>query len=80
MAFGKARNAIIHEGEVSGITYPGSNRIQPIAGRSVYQGPFFFTAERLLRGVIRVLLSKLGYRDAWRSQLWRCIGDVVDDA
>ena len=25
MAFGKARNSIIHEGEVSGIMYPGSN-------------------------------------------------------
>ena len=80
VAFGYARNAIIHEGEISWTTYPGANPIKPIAERSVYQGPFFFTAERLLRGVIRVLLSKCGYRDAWRSQLWRCIRDAVDDA
>ena len=80
MAFGHTRNTIIHEGEVTQLTYPGTNPMQPIASRSIYHGDFFFTAELLLRGVIRVLLSELGYRDAWRSKLWRCIGDVIDDA
>ena len=62
-AFGKARNTIIHEGVVPELTYSGSN--------SNYDGPFFFTAEFLLRGVIKVLLSKLGYGNAWQPEAWR---------
>ena len=66
MAFGDARNTIVHEGKLPPLTYDGSN--------PAYTGPFFFTAEFLIRGVIKVLLStKLGYDDAWRSELYRTI-------
>ena len=68
MEFGSARNSIIHEGATPELTYAGPN--------SAYDGPFFFTAEFLLRGVIKVQLSKLGYDDAWRSLLWRTIKDT----
>ena len=68
IAFGDARNMIIHEGALPELTYSGSN--------PAYDGPFFFTAEFLLRGFIKVLLSDLGYDDAWRCELWRII-DVV---
>ena len=70
MAFGKARNTIIHKGGLPELTYSGSN--------PAYNGPFFFTAEFLLRGVIKVLLSELGYGDAWRSELWRIIDVVLE--
>ena len=63
MAFGKTRNTIIHEGRAPEPTYSGSN--------CAYNGSYFFTAEFLLRGVIKVLLSELGYGNAWRSELWR---------
>ncbi len=75
IAFGDARNTIIHEGRLPEFTYSGSN--------PTYNGPFIFTAEFLLRGVIKVLLSELGYDNAWRSELWRTIdaacesGDTV---
>ncbi len=64
MAFGEARNIIIHEGGLPELTY---------SGPCVYNGLFFFTGEFLLRGVIKVLLSELGYDNAWRSELWRTI-------
>ena len=63
--FGDARNRIIHEGRTPELTYAGPN--------PAYAGPFVFTAEFLLRGVIKVLLSELGYENAWRSELWRTI-------
>ena len=63
MAFGDARNTIIHKGGLPNPIYAGSN--------PAYNGPFFFTAEFLLRGVIKVLLSKLGYKNVWRSEGWR---------
>ena len=65
MAFGKVRNTIIHEGGVPDLTYSGSNY--------AYNGPFFFTGEFLLRGVIKVQLSELGYDNVWRSELWRVL-------
>ena len=65
IAFGDARNTIIHEGELLEPTYSSSN--------PDYNGPFFFTAEFLLRGVIKVLLSKLGSENVWRSERWRTI-------
>ena len=65
IAFGDARNTIIHEGGLPEPTYSGSN--------PAYNGPFIFTAEFLLRGVIKVLLSKLGYENAWRSAHSRTI-------
>ena len=61
--FGDARNRIIHEGRTPELTYAGPN--------PAYAGPFVFTAEFLLRGVIKVLLSELGYENAWRSEGWR---------
>lgn len=63
MKFGEARNTIIHEGTMPELTYAGPN--------SAYDGSFFATAEFLLRGVIKVQLSKLGYADAWRSEALR---------
>lgn len=60
--FGEARNSIIHNGELPEPTYSGSN--------PTYSGPFIFTAEFLLRGVIKVLLSELGYENAWRPEIW----------
>ena len=61
MEFGGARNTIIHKGKVPSLTYSGSN-----PACTTYNGPFVFTAEFLLRGTIKVLLStKLGYQDAW---------------
>ena len=80
IAFSDVRNAIIHEGTVPDLTYPNSNSGQPIAARSVYHDHLFFTAEKLLRGTIKVLLAQLGYKDAWRSRLWRCVRDVMVDA
>ena len=65
MAFGDARNTIIHKGGLPEPIYAGSN--------PAYDGHFFFTAEFLLRGVIKVLLSKLGYENVWRSERWRTI-------
>ncbi len=41
-----------------------------LAGQNV---PFIFTGEFLLRGVIKVLLSELGYDNAWRSERWRTL-------
>ena len=62
--FSAVRNGIIHEGKLSLPTYSGPT--------TAYKGKFFFTAEFLLRGVIKVLLSKKpGYEDAWRSEIYR---------
>lgn len=67
--FGEARNSIIHKGKTPELTYAGPN--------SAYGGPFFFTAEFLLRGIIKVQLSKLGYDDAWHPEDWRSLKDTV---
>ena len=73
-------NAIVHEGalwqgEDPYFTYPGSNPVyRPVTSRAAYHGPFFFTAEFLLHGAIQVLLlTRLDYDDAWRSDLRRTI-------
>ncbi len=63
--FGEARNAIVHRVELPSPEYCGSN--------PTYSGPFVFTAEYLLRGVIKVLLSKLGFENAWWPELRRAI-------
>ena len=70
MAFGKARNKIIHEGKLTQFTHASSN--------PAYNGDFVFTAEFLLRGVIKVKLSKLGYDEAWRSEIYRM--DLIDQS
>ena len=77
--FGSARNSIIHEGALPELMYPGSNPVyQPTTLNSTYHGDIFFTAEFLLRGAIKVLLStELGYEDAWQDQLYRTIKDAM---
>ena len=80
MAFNDVRNAIIHEGNVSDLTYPNSNCAKPVTSRPIYHDDFFYTAERLLRGVIRVLLWKRGYEDAWRSHNIRDLRKCIEDA
>ena len=70
IAFGDARNTIIHEGKVPQLTYSGPN--------SAYEGSFFFTAERLLRAAIKVMLSGLGYENIWRSDVYRDLSDNYD--
>lgn len=71
MEFGGARNSIIHKGRTPDLTYTGAN--------SAYRGPFFFTAEFLLRVVIKVQLTKLGYDDAWHPESWRILRDVLEE-
>lgn len=69
MEFGRARNMIIHEGQTPQLTYTADN--------PAYRGHFFYTAEFLLRGTIKVLLSEIGYENAWRSHRWRYISRYV---
>ena len=80
MAFGAVRNTIIHEGKVPDLIYPNSNLAHPVSSRSVYHGHFFRTAEKLLRGTIKVMLSKLGFEEVWRTRLERCIRDGIADS
>ena len=65
MAFADARNSIIHEGVVPKLMYT-----QP---RSAYDGPFFQTAQFLLRAAVKASLDSLGYPNLWRSKLWRTV-------
>ena len=65
MEFAGARNSIIHNGITPTLTYNEPD--------SAYNGHFVFTAEFLLRAVIRVSLGTLGYPDLWRSQIWRIV-------
>ena len=72
--FGDARNTIIHKGEMPELMYPVRPVYHPATGKPVYHGRFFFTAEFMLRGAIKALLtSKLGYKNVWRSELWRTL-------
>ena len=70
MAFGKARNTIIHEGQVPELKYKGP-KLMCKDPNPAYDGHFVFTAEFLLRVAIKVLLSKLGYDDAWLPEFLR---------
>ena len=69
--FGKARNTIIHKGQLSQLTYSGPN--------PAYNGHYFSTAEFILRGVIKVLLSNLGYDNVWRPELLRTIEATLEE-
>lgn len=70
IAFGNARNTIIHKVGLPEFEYSGHN--------ASYNGPFFFTAEYLLRAVIKVLLSnEPGYEHAWRPELWRSVFNMA---
>ena len=78
MAFGDARNTIIHDGKVPQLMYKGP---KPMCKdpNPAYDGHFVCTAEFLLRGVIKVLLSKLEYDDAWRPKLYRTIKTTLEE-
>ena len=83
MEFSAVRNAIIHDGELGQgeFRYPSPNPVYtPVARRTAYHGPFFWTAEFLLRGVIKALLSaKLGYEDAWWTGDWRAFRALYNE-
>ena len=72
LEFSAVRNAIVHEGELGQdeFMYPRpTNVYEPVTCRTDYHGPFFFTAEYLLRGAVKVLLStELCYEVALRSR------------
>src|SRR2546422_430134 len=66
MSFADARNTIIHQGVVPSLMY-----INP--SNTEYEGPLVFTAEFLLRAIIKVSLVEFGYPDLWRSAVWRAV-------
>lgn len=68
MAFANARNQIIHEGTLPPLQYKG-----PSVANPSYDGHFVFTAEFLLRAVVKVSLRQFGYPDLWRSAAWRAV-------
>lgn len=68
-AFSRARNRIVHEGAVGSFAFGSRN--------PKYSGPILFTAERLFRESVRVLLSKRGYGPLWRSARSRLIHDAA---
>jgi hypothetical protein len=65
MSFADARNTIIHHGVVPSLVYNAAN--------GNYNGHFVFTAEYLLRAVVKVSLAQFGYTDLWRSPSWRAV-------
>jgi hypothetical protein len=65
MSFADARNTIIHQGVVPPLVYNAAN--------ANYTGHFVFTAEFLLRAVVKVSLAQFGYPDLWRSPSWRAV-------
>jgi hypothetical protein len=65
MAFGDARNTIVHEGIVPSLNFHSPN--------PAYAGHLVFTAEFLLRAVVKMYLTNLGYADLWRSSTYRAI-------
>lgn len=65
MSFADARNTIIHQGVVPSLVYNAAN--------ANYKGHFVFTAEYLLRTVVKVSLAQFGYPDLWRSPSWRAV-------
>lgn len=71
MALADARNAIIHQGIVPSLVYTGPN--------PEYIGDFVFTAEFLLRAVVKVSLAAFGYPDLWRSDAWRAIKAAYEE-
>ena len=66
MSFADARNTIIHQGVVPSLTYTNPSNAE-------YEGSFVFTAEFLLRAVIKVSLAQIGYPDLWRSATRRAV-------
>jgi hypothetical protein len=72
MSFADARNTIIHQGIVPSLAYTNPPNAE-------YEGPFVFTAEFLLRAVIKVSLAQFGYPDVWRSAIWRAVKAAYDE-
>jgi hypothetical protein len=71
MSFADVRNKIIHEGIVPPLVYHAVNKN--------YEGRYPFTAEYLLRAVVKVTLAQFGYPELWRSSVWRAIKDACAD-
>lgn len=71
MAFAQARNDIIHQGASPSLDYTGP--------ATAYHGHFVFTAEFLLRGVIKVMLGPFGFPDVWRSAAWRAVKAACEE-
>jgi hypothetical protein len=46
---------------------------------TAYQGHFVFTAEFLLRGVIKVMLGPFGFPNVWRSAAWRAVKAACEE-
>ena len=63
--FADVRNTIIHQGVVPPLVYTAAN--------ASYNDHFVFTAEYLLRAVVKVSLAQFGYPDLWRSPTWRVV-------
>lgn len=72
MSFSDARNTIIHQGVVPPLTYTNPSNPE-------YEGPLVFTAEFLLRAVMKVSLAQCGYPDLWRSSTWRAVKAAYDE-
>jgi hypothetical protein len=72
MSFADARNTIIHQGIVPSLAYTNPSNAE-------YEGPFVFTAEFLLRAVIKVSLAQFGYPDLWGSATWRAMKAAYDE-
>ncbi len=62
VSFSDARNDIIHDGVAVGLNY---------YEETAYKGPYFWTAERLLRESAKVQLHLLGHPNLWRDGLGR---------
>jgi hypothetical protein len=72
MSFSDARNTIIHQGVVPSLAYTNLSNPE-------YEGPFVFTAEFLLRAVMKVSLAQFGYPDLWRSATWRAVKAAYEE-
>jgi hypothetical protein len=69
--FAAARNQVVHRARRPPQKPPLRNR---------YRGPYFHTAERLLRECIRASLAGLGYTDLWRSRADREMAALMEAA
>jgi hypothetical protein len=72
MTFADARNTIIHQGIVPRLEYTN-------ASNPAYEGPLVFTAEFLLRAIVKVSLAQFGYPDLWRSPCWRAVKAACEE-
>lgn len=66
--FAAARNAVVHKAAHPKLKPPLRNR---------YRGPYFHTAERMLRECIHASLVRFGYNDLWRSRAQREINALI---